>query len=206
MHRHIWSFWAASPYAMEGGSEGYDDRGQVCQGDGCPVDGRHTECRDDDVGEQNSRGFAGLPPPKENFMKQQSKLPGTWKSKTRKRLRAVRDVTSLGKRPRFDQNTYYIPEVGRLLPRTATNSHCGRLREAIVACVFSNPGVTENQLLDRFWGHPACEVQGVLYAMLAGGELSCCISRQYSCGLFPGSDLPATVCRCFFIGSLSVCT
>lgn len=117
-----------------------------------------------------------------------------------KRAWVAQNVTPSGKRPRFDASTYYVPEIG-VFSNTDTDvtAQLVRLRVAIAACVSANPGVSETQILARFWGHAGCQLKGALHAMVADGELRCRQLLQQPRGLFTAGALPATPARCYFL-------
>ena len=81
-------------------------------------------------------------------------------------------LTPRGQRPLYAPPEYFfIPEPGHALDGRIDGTHYTRLRAAIVAWVACNPGLAEDELLDRFWGHPMCLVRGMLHAMEAEGTL-----------------------------------
>ena len=92
-----------------------------------------------------------------------------------KREWVEQNVTPLGNRPRFDDDGgYFVPQCGRLISGAIDPTHHPKLRASLTTCVAANPGVTEAQILERFWGTPACCVKGMLHSMVAAAELRCC--------------------------------
>ena len=84
--------------------------------------------------------------------------------------------------------------------------------QALAACITTNPGVTEEQLFERFWGHPQCQLLGALHAMAADGELRCGLLPPPPRGLFSsgsggGAEVKAEAepaRRCYFVDALKV--
>ena len=87
-----------------------------------------------------------------------------------------RQVTASGQRPRFmREGVFFVPECGLPLSGSMDSTHASGLRLAVISCIATNPGITEQQLLERFWSYPACHVRATIQAMLSRGELRCCV-------------------------------
>ena len=87
------------------------------------------------------------------------------------------------------------------------NTVLNETREALAACITTNPGVSEEQLFERFWGHPQCQLLGTLHAMAADGELRCGLLPPPPTGLFSRevkAEEETATRRCYFMDALTV--
>lgn len=137
------SFWAARPYTL--------------------VDARAERSDDDDDDGSEGARAAGSKAAARKAAELKEARRSEWDAE---------NVTPGGRRPRYaPPRFFFIPEHGRALDGRIDGAHFARLRAAIVAWVACNPGLAEEELLDRFWGHPICLVRGMLHAMEVEGTL-----------------------------------
>jgi len=105
---------------------------------------------------------------------------------------ALENTTSSGKRPKYaDSRFYFIPEHGRMLDGRVDTAHYAKLHAAIVAWVACNPGLSEEEMIERFWGHPKCVLRGLLRAMEAEGTLRRRTLQQSAPVLFAPRPIPS---------------
>eukprot|EP00908_Phaeocystis_cordata_P007581 Transcript_18235.p1 GENE.Transcript_18235~~Transcript_18235.p1 ORF type:complete len:520 (+),score=188.59 Transcript_18235:995-2554(+) len=80
-------------------------------------------------------------------------------------------VTPSGKRAKYDEEHFFVPEVGTRVDGQVDASHVTRLHVAILGRVAISPGISEAALLERFSAFSACHVREQLAALEAAGLL-----------------------------------
>jgi len=168
-HSHVAEFWAARPYTLvDAATADADALGADAEKDAieprlpagatAPAAGSAPA-----AGAHHGAPPAGAPTGMAPTTARWPPQPVEWEADS---------LTPLGQRPLYAPPEYFfIPEAGHALDGRIDGTHYSRLRAAIVAWVACNPGLAEEELLDRFWGHPMCLVRGMLHAMEAEGTL-----------------------------------